>query len=256
MDYGSRQWLEAAYARSADDPWGLDWRPSQQVRYQRMIDVLAHARAEGHRFERIVDIGCATGAFTARLAAVAEGGERALVGLDIAQAAVARARIRHPGIRFECLQADAYAAQAPGEADLVVALEVLYYLPDPAREAMLAAAARMLRPGGLLLASSMIARPPYLTLAQLRSLVERGFELRDSGALGLRALNAFERLAMRGMRALGRPDGRWLSPARLPAAIARARRLEALSSRLLGAAAWSHGYVLARKAAAPIAPRV
>ena len=246
MTYGSREWLEAQYARSPDDPWGLDWRPCQRIRYQRMLAALAGVAA-GRPFDSIVDIGCATGSFTSLLAGLGTQGAASVTGADIAQSAVDRARLRHPAISFERLDFADCARRWPGSVDLVTCLEVLYYLPDAGRDAALANMKSMLRPRGLLMVSSMIAGAPYLDQAQLTALVGRHLQVVDAGVLPLKQVNAVERLWLRASRLLGNGGGPRLSATALTRLAGGAERLAALFERLLGDASHSHGYLVARR---------
>jgi 2-polyprenyl-3-methyl-5-hydroxy-6-metoxy-1,4-benzoquinol methylase len=244
MNYGTRDWLESQYAATADDPWGLDWRASQRYRYQVMLDALAAAAPPAWQPGTVVDIGCATGGFTAMLAAAWPAAR--VHGADIAAAAVSRAAQRYPRIAFERLGIDEAGARHQGAADLVTCLEVLYYLPRPERAGAMRQLAGMLRPGGFLLVSSMIAGGQYMGLAELSSLAGAGLEVVATGTLYLKPVTFWEKLMMR-LGAGGNPTG-----ARPVAreAMARVARQAALAERVMGAHAASHGYVIARKAIA------
>jgi len=244
--YGSRAWLEAQYARSVDDPWGLDWRASQQYRYAEMIAAIERAMPSRRADALVIDVGCATGGFTARLTALVEAQGGSVLGVDIAEPAIARARLRFPALRFECLDLARCAESFAGSADLVTCLEVLYYLPREERPAAIRALRKLLRPGGTLLVSCMIARPPYLSQEELHDLVATEFSVLDAGALYLKPLVLAEKLRMR----LGASSG---SVRTQPiysgsAAAQRIERVQNLSKRFLGERARSHAYVLARLA--------
>lgn len=47
--YGTRAWIESQYCASEEDPWGLNWRPSQKYRYVRMFDALNSTMAATSR---------------------------------------------------------------------------------------------------------------------------------------------------------------------------------------------------------------
>lgn len=103
---------------------------------------------------RILDLGCGSGALSARLAALAPGAE--VVGLDIDPQSVALARGKYPlpNLAFEV--GDAAAVHGP--ADAVVSCSMLHHIytygPRPYDEGAAEAAVRAhiasLRPGGLL----------------------------------------------------------------------------------------------------------
>ncbi len=246
-DYGSRSWLEGHYAVNPDsDPWGLDWRPTQQLRYRRMLDSLQHGVGDGWRPSCIVDLGCATGNFTSQLGRLPGAAAGCVVGIDVAQLAIDRARARHPALQFERASIAEAADRFAGSVDLVTCLEVLYYLPQSERVSTLVRLRDMLKPGGLLLASSMIGRPPYLDARALQDLVGAELEIVDSGTLYLRPFVLLEKSAMKLGRlfpraALARRQSRLGSESSILA------RLERLAGAGLPGLARSHAFVLGRR---------
>lgn len=95
---------------------------------------------------RILDIGCASGWFTARLAGIGEA-----TGIDLSPEAIAQARTRYPNIDFEA--GNIFEMNLPpAHYDLVVAQEVVAHVPDQARFVEIIAAT--LKPGGHLVISA------------------------------------------------------------------------------------------------------
>jgi SAM-dependent methyltransferase len=95
----------------------------------------------------VLEVGCGTGVLTRALAALP--GVGAVVGVDLAESLVAKARELAPGLRFE--QADARSLPFAGESfDVAVFDSTLSHVPEPERA--LGEAFRVLRPGGLLAA--------------------------------------------------------------------------------------------------------
>jgi SAM-dependent methyltransferase len=236
--YGSRAWMESQYAASKDDPWGLDWRPSQRHRYARMFGALQDALPVQPRPRAIVDVGCATGAFTAMLGGLGDTAEDgAVTGIDIAESAVARAAMRFPAIRFRCMALDECARAYEGSADVVTCMEVLYYLPREQRADAVHQLKRMLKPGGHLLVSSMIASGPYFSFGELKALMAGELNVVVTGVLHLKPLTLLEKLLMK----LG-PAARQL----LRIDDGTVRRWERFSARRFPGLAQSHAYVIAR----------
>jgi len=245
LRYGTRAWFESQYAASADDPWGLDWRPSQRFRYANMLAAVQQAGGTAWAPRRIVDAGCATGAFTAMLAQTFLGAE--VTGIDIAETAVARASARYPSIAFARMALDECASEFAVSADLVTCLEVLYYLPRDERPSALRQLRNTLRPGGILLVSSMIAGQPYMSLDELVALVADELPIVHASALCLKPVVLWEKAQMRFRHLRVGPPIAGNPPSTL-ADTDRVARLAAWSKRILGARAQSHGFVVARLA--------
>ena len=146
-DVGNRAAFDAIYA-SHDDPWdSLSPRYRyQQVKYDRLMRLLPSGR-----FCRVLDIGCGFGVLSRRLAERADH----VIGLDLVDRAVARARVRNADVsNLEFLQSDVFdlSPELNGSFDLVLLVDVLYYAPDTSAAAYQAVAARvaaLLRPGGV-----------------------------------------------------------------------------------------------------------
>jgi 2-polyprenyl-6-hydroxyphenyl methylase / 3-demethylubiquinone-9 3-methyltransferase len=95
---------------------------------------------------RVVDVGCGGGLLSERLAAC---GAR-VTGIDMAEAslAVARAHMQSSGldVDYRRTTAEAHADGYPGHYDVAVCMELLEHVPRPA--SIIAACARLVRPGG------------------------------------------------------------------------------------------------------------
>jgi 2-polyprenyl-3-methyl-5-hydroxy-6-metoxy-1,4-benzoquinol methylase len=246
MKYGTREWLELQYAKSRDDPWGLDWRPSQRFRYERMLAAIQREAGAPWSPKRMIDVGCATGTFTARLSNLRPKETVSVIGLDIAQSAVDRARARYPAIEFHRMSLAECALQYAASADLVTCLEVIYYLPESERSAAVRMLRSLLRPGGILMVSSMLAGKPYMSMTELGRLVGTELPLVNSQVLYLKPLAVMEKIWMRLMGVGFRRSGRTVPVLMSPNRIEAIARFAAISERLLHERAQSHGYVLAR----------
>ncbi|MDQ6776231.1 MAG: methyltransferase domain-containing protein [Actinomycetota bacterium] len=95
--------------------------------------------------ERALDLGCGAGDFTAMLA---DAGTQ-VVGADVAEAALARARSAHPELAFILVPLDGPLPFADNSFALVWASEVIEHVADTAR--WLSEVRRVLAPGGRLL---------------------------------------------------------------------------------------------------------
>jgi ubiquinone/menaquinone biosynthesis C-methylase UbiE len=167
------------------------------------------------RGDRALDLGCGAGEFTA---ALAEAGVDT-VGADVAEAALARARARHPELQFVLVPFDGPLPFEDGSFELVWAGEVIEHVADTT--AWLSEIRRVLRSGGSLLATTPAHGPLALARVALsrRAYAEhfdpRSDHLRFYSRETLAALLAdfgFEAISMRS--AGGAPGARRLLLAR------------------------------------------
>lgn len=104
------------------DPWRFETSAYERAKYDRTIAALGD-----RRYLRALEIGCANGVLTSRLARHVEE----LIAVDVSASALVRARRRCAdlaGVRFE---RRTFPEQAPaGEFDLIVVSEVAYYWSD------------------------------------------------------------------------------------------------------------------------------
>ena len=111
----------------------------------------------------MLDVGCGGGILCEALAQ--RGAE--VTGIDLAEAPLAVARLhRHESgleIDYRLCSAEQLAAETPGHYDVVTCLEMLEHVPDPA--AVVAACARLCKPGGQLYFSTINRNPKAYLLA-------------------------------------------------------------------------------------------
>ena len=150
QSYKTRRKMDRVFSRG-EDPYRYASSPYETARLAAMEAAL---RSAGGRFHRALEIGCAEGRFTARLAELADE----VVAVDISAVPLERARRRLKGEgRVSFAQADIRAWTPPAGApfDCVVLGDVLYYLDKPMVqdefEKVFGAVAGWLAPGGTLL---------------------------------------------------------------------------------------------------------
>jgi ubiquinone/menaquinone biosynthesis C-methylase UbiE len=120
--------------------------------------------------DHALDLGCGAGAFTAILAARCASA----VGVDVAEAALRRARQAHPGLDFRLAPPDGDLPLEDSSFDVVWASEVIEHVSDTAR--WLSEVRRVLAPRGRLLVTT--PDHPRLALA-LRGVEPYGEPLGD-----------------------------------------------------------------------------
>jgi SAM-dependent methyltransferase len=129
-----RRHYEDFWADAPQDPEPWQWE-------RRRALLLAEARPG----ERVLDLGCGAGRFVAALRAA--GADP--VGVEIAEAALERARRNAPGADLRALEPDGSLPLEHASIDLVWCSEVLEHVADTAHA--LLEVRRVLRPGGRLL---------------------------------------------------------------------------------------------------------
>jgi SAM-dependent methyltransferase len=167
-------------------------------------------RSETGSGERVLDLGCGDGWMTAELAAHGA----VPVGVEIASAAIDRARRHHPGLDFRLAEIGGELPVEDNAFDVVWSSEVIEHVADTAR--WLSEVRRVLRPGGRLL----VTTPNHSRLRLLAGGIARyseplGDHLHLYVAASLRAVLAdfdFDPVAIRAVG--GPPPARRLLTAR------------------------------------------
>ncbi len=146
---GARAAFEEAYTKSAD-PWAS---AAPRYRYQQRKYEQIMALLPARRFRRALDLGCGLGLLSQRLAERSD----AVLGIDVASAALGHARKRGAGVaNLTFAQGDVLdlPVELNGQFDLVVVADTLYYLTplsDDLLKALSARLADLLMPGGICL---------------------------------------------------------------------------------------------------------
>ena len=109
-----------------------------------VAEMLAHAGVEASRSLDVLDAGCGTGLCGPLLAPYA----KRLVGVDLSEGMLARARTRDVYDELNRRELTAYLREAPESFDVIVSADTLVYF-GPLDE-VAGAAANALRPGGVL----------------------------------------------------------------------------------------------------------
>lgn len=107
--------------------------------------------------KRVVDVGCGGGILTE---ALAQAGASTL-GVDLAEKSLQVAKLHAldtgVSVDYEKIAVEDLAARQPGEFDVVVCMEMLEHVPDPA--SVVRACARLAKPGGTLTFSTLNRNP-------------------------------------------------------------------------------------------------
>jgi predicted TPR repeat methyltransferase len=132
-------YFDDLYAQDPD-PWRFATSEYERAKYADTIAALPCPH-----FGRALEIGCAIGVLTQRLAARCD----ALLAVDVAAAALSQARARCHGLDHVRFARMRIPQEWPGESfDLILCSEVLYYLSDGDLAETAARTVASLNPGG------------------------------------------------------------------------------------------------------------
>jgi len=109
------------------------------------------------RDRRIIDIGCGGGILSEAMAA--KGAH--VTGIDLSDKALGVARLHKlesgANVDYRLVAAEALAAESPDAFDVVTCMEMLEHVPGPA--SIIAAAAKLAKPGGIVVISTINRNP-------------------------------------------------------------------------------------------------
>ena len=142
-------YFDALYAADPD-PWRFATSGYERDKYAATLAALPQ-----RRFAAGLEVGCSIGILTRQLAARCH----ALLCLDVAETALAKARERCPGVTFE--RRAVPGEWPPGRFDLIVFSEVLYYLDEAGIRDTVRRAMAALEPGGSILAVHYLGETDY-----------------------------------------------------------------------------------------------
>ncbi|HEX6690824.1 MAG TPA: bifunctional 2-polyprenyl-6-hydroxyphenol methylase/3-demethylubiquinol 3-O-methyltransferase UbiG [Burkholderiales bacterium] len=135
------------------DPEG-EFRPLHEINPLRLGWIDRHAGLKG---KVVLDVGCGGGILTEAMTRL--GAQ--VTGIDLSDKAlrVAELHLHESGLKVSYLKqsAEAFAEQNAGAFDVVTCMELLEHVPEP--DAMVAACARLLKPGGKAFFSTINRNP-------------------------------------------------------------------------------------------------
>ena len=136
------------------DPWSLESSPYEAQKFEDTIKAL-----DGRHYHNALEIGCAGGMLTTRLAAVCD----ALLAVDLSATALRRAILRCAHLSNVRFERRGFPNDAPTTSafDLIVLSEVAYYWDAADTEKMAQWLASALLPGGDLLLVHWLGETDY-----------------------------------------------------------------------------------------------
>ncbi|MBW2366694.1 MAG: bifunctional 2-polyprenyl-6-hydroxyphenol methylase/3-demethylubiquinol 3-O-methyltransferase UbiG [Deltaproteobacteria bacterium] len=120
-------------------------------------------RHAGLKAKRVVDVGCGGGILSEAMAA--EGARVTGIDMGLEALAVARAHLKGSGLHVDYYQgtAEAFSQKHPRAYDVVVCLELLEHVPNPA--SVVNACRKLVRPGGDVIFATLNRNPKSLLFA-------------------------------------------------------------------------------------------
>ncbi len=135
------------------DPHG-EFRPLHEINPLRLDWIDQRAALSG---KRVLDVGCGGGILAEAMA----GRGARVTGIDLSEKSLRVARLHllqsKAEVTYEQVSTDEYARRHAGKFDVVTCMELLEHVPEPA--AMVAACARLVRPGGQVFFSTINRNP-------------------------------------------------------------------------------------------------
>lgn len=161
--------FEREYQRT-EDPWSTKTGLIEHFRLKKLYQMISTGKFNN---KRILDIGCGEGVFTQQILKMAD----VVVGVDISETAVARAKEDVPDGFFKV--GDIVSIDFEEKSfDLVLCLEMLYYLSAQERRQVLERIYFLLTDSGCLLLSAPVRGRQYFKMSQLKKLIENsGFKI-------------------------------------------------------------------------------
>jgi len=131
-----------------------EFKPLHDINPLRLRWIDDHARLKG---KTVLDVGCGGGLLAEGMASMGAK----VTGIDLGEKAlgVARLHLLESGqqVDYRHVAVEDLAAESPASFDTVTCLEMLEHVPDPA--AIIAACARLVRPGGQVFFSTINRNP-------------------------------------------------------------------------------------------------
>lgn len=182
--WGSKEWFEYQFSdienEKIEDRWGHQWRGSQKFRYDLYIQVLKNILPTKNPI-KVLDIGCGLGDLTKKVWALDPKND--IAGIDISENAINRisGAVKKEGyqnlkFRVGSLPSLNFKDQS---LDLILCLEVLYYLNDEDRKRSITEIKRTLKPGGyLLLSGGLDDGVRYFSEENIVKLISKDFSIK------------------------------------------------------------------------------
>ncbi|MEQ1591719.1 MAG: bifunctional 2-polyprenyl-6-hydroxyphenol methylase/3-demethylubiquinol 3-O-methyltransferase UbiG [Thiobacillaceae bacterium] len=131
-----------------------EFKPLHEINPLRLKWIDSMASIAG---KKVLDVGCGGGILSEAMAAAGAH----VSGIDLSEKAlkIAKLHLLESGqsVDYRLIAAEAFAEEMPGQFDVVTCMEMLEHVPDPA--SIVAACARLVKPGGWVFFSTLNRNP-------------------------------------------------------------------------------------------------
>jgi SAM-dependent methyltransferase len=177
LDWGTKEWFESLFDPKLNpivDGWRIAWRGSQKFRYDLYTKILKSILPTKEKIT-ILDIGCALGDFTKRVRQLDL--KNKIFGIDISENAIARVSKEYPDMKFKVGSLPALPFNERS-FDLILCLEVLYYLNPEDRIESLETIKKTLKTDGHLFFSGVLdGGVRYFAEDEIIELISKYFDI-------------------------------------------------------------------------------
>ena len=137
-----------------------DFKPLHDINPLRLGYIDRHAGLKG---KTVLDVGCGGGILSESMAGLGA----TVTGIDLSEKALQVARLHllesEKQVDYRKVAVEDLAAELPGHYDVVTCLEMLEHVPDP--RSVIAACAKLVKPGGWVFLSTLNRNPKAYLLA-------------------------------------------------------------------------------------------
>ncbi len=152
--------VDAAEIQKFSDLAHRWWDPNSEFKPLHEINPLRLKWIDGMATiagKKVLDVGCGGGILSEAMAAAGAD----VSGIDLSEKAlkIARLHLLESGqtVDYRLIAAETFADEMPGQFDVVTCMEMLEHVPDPA--SIVAACARLVKPGGWVFFSTLNRNP-------------------------------------------------------------------------------------------------
>ncbi len=154
------------------NPWRFDNTTKDLSRSEILLDLIKHGN-----YSKCLDIGCGEGAFTNRILNYVDWVD----AFDVSERAIKRANENFGKANINFYVEDARCFKALKTYDLIICLEMLYYLDEQERRKLLFEIRNSMNPGGVFILTVVVngrnKYRDYFSLESIMSLLKEHFRI-------------------------------------------------------------------------------